>query len=53
MAPRPGRILRQLSVPFGARGLAADPRAVKSSPDFVAAREEILSVIWEMEEASP
>jgi taurine transport system ATP-binding protein len=50
MAPRPGRILRRLSVPFGERGLAADPRAVKSSPDFVAAREEILSVIWEMEE---
>jgi taurine transport system ATP-binding protein len=50
MAPRPGRILRQLGVPFGERGLAADPRAVKSSPDFVAAREEILSVIWEMEE---
>ena len=37
-------------MPFGERGLAADPRAVKSSPDFVAAREEILSVIWEMEE---
>ena len=50
MAPRPGRILRELRLPFAERGLGADPRAIKSSPEFVAAREEILSVIWEMEE---
>jgi taurine transport system ATP-binding protein len=53
MAPRPGRILREFRFPFAERGLEADPRAVKSAPDFVTAREEILSMIWEMEEASP
>jgi taurine transport system ATP-binding protein len=51
MAPRPGRILRELSLPFAERGLVADARAIKSSPEFVAAREEILSAIWDMEEA--
>ena len=50
MAPRPGRILREFRLPFAARGLAADPRTVKSSAEFVSAREEILSMIWEMEE---
>ena len=50
MAPRPGRILREFRPPFAARGLAADPRTVKSSAEFVSAREEILSMIWEMEE---
>ena len=51
MAPRPGRILRELRLPFAERGLVADARAIKSSPEFVAAREEILSAIWDMEEA--
>ena len=50
MAPRPGRILREIRLPFAERGLDGDPRAIKSSPDFVAAREEILSAIWEMED---
>jgi taurine transport system ATP-binding protein len=50
MAPRPGRILRDIRLPFAERGLGGDPRAIKSSPDFVAAREEVLSMIWEMEE---
>jgi len=50
MAPRPGRILRDIRLPFAERGLDGDPRAIKSSPDFVAAREEVLSMIWEMEE---
>ena len=35
MAPRPGRILREFRPPFAARGLAADPRTVKSSAEFV------------------
>ena len=48
MSPRPGRIVARLPMPF-ARGHAADSiRAVKSRPDFVAAREEVLSLIWEM-----
>ena len=50
MAPRPGRILREIRLPFAERGLDGDPRAIKSSPEFVAAREEILSAIWEMED---
>lgn len=50
MAPRPGRIRREFRMPFAARGLGADPREIKAAPDFVAAREEILSMIWEMEE---
>jgi taurine transport system ATP-binding protein len=50
MAPRPGRILREFRLPFAAAGLERDPRKVKSSPEFVAAREEILTMIWEMEE---
>ncbi len=48
MSPRPGRIVARLPMPF-ARGHAAEGiRAVKSRPDFVAAREEVLSMIWEM-----
>jgi taurine transport system ATP-binding protein len=50
MAPRPGRILREFRLPFAERGLGSDPRTVKSSADFVTAREEILSLIWEMED---
>jgi taurine transport system ATP-binding protein len=50
MSPRPGRIVARLPMPF-ARGHAAEGiRAVKSRPDFVAAREEVLSLIWEMAE---
>ena len=48
MSPRPGRIVARLPMPF-ARGHAAEGiRAVKSRPDFVARREEVLSLIWSM-----
>ena len=48
MSPRPGRIVARLPMPF-ARGHAAEGiRSVKSRPDFVAAREEVLSLIWQM-----
>ena len=48
---RPGRIVARLPVPF-ARGHATEGiRAVKSRADFVAAREEVLSLIWSMGEA--
>src|SRR5271165_7322710 len=48
MSPRPGRIIARIPVPF-ARGHAAEGiRAVKSRTDFVAAREEVLSLIWAM-----
>lgn len=50
MAPRPGRIERIYDLPFAAQGLEVDARELKASPDFVQKREEILSLIWEMEE---
>lgn len=50
MAPRPGRIHREYRLPFAERGLTGSPRAIKASPDFISNREEILSMIWEMEE---
>ena len=50
MAPRPGRIHREYRLPFAERGVGADLRAVKRSDGFAETREEILSMIWEMEE---
>ena len=50
MAPRPGRIEREYRLPFAKRGLNESPRDIKASPDFIEKREEILSMIWEMEE---
>lgn len=50
MAPRPGRIEKHYELPFAERGLTQDARDVKSAPDFVERREEILSMIWGMEE---
>jgi len=50
MAPRPGRIERVYDLPFAKRGLTEDARELKNSPEFVQKREEILSIIWEMEE---
>ena len=50
MAPRPGRIEREYRLPFAARGLSENLREIKSTPDFAAKRDEILAMIWEMEE---
>lgn len=50
MAPRPGRIEREYELPFAAQGLQVNPRELKTSPEFIEKREEILSLIWEMEE---
>ena len=50
MAPRPGRIERVYDLPFAEQALTADARELKASPEFIAKREEILSLIWEMEE---
>lgn len=50
MAPRPGRIERVYDLPFARRGLTEDARELKNSPEFVEKREEILGIIWEMEE---
>ncbi|MEM7342120.1 MAG: ABC transporter ATP-binding protein [Actinomycetota bacterium] len=50
MAPRPGRILTDYQLPFAEAGLTTDARELKASPEFTEKREEILSIIWEMEE---
>jgi len=50
MAPRPGRIHKEYKLPFAEMGVAADLREVKKHKDYAAKREEILSIIWEMEE---
>ena len=50
MAPRPGRIEKEYRLPFAGRGLEENPRDVKASPEFTEYREEILSMIWGMEE---
>ena len=50
MAPRPGRIHKEYELPFAEQGVEGDARAIKAQPAFIEAREEILSMIWEMEE---
>ena len=50
MAPRPGRIHREYQLPFAEMGVNADLREVKKADGFAQTREEILSMIWEMEE---
>ncbi len=50
MAPRPGRIHREYNLPFAELGVEADLREVKKHPDFATTREEILNMIWDMEE---
>ena len=50
MAPRPGRIHKEYRLPFAEMGVSADLREVKKHPDFTAKREEILNMIWAMEE---
>ena len=50
MAPRPGRIHREYRLPFAEAGVDHDLRVVKKTPDFAERRDEILAMIWEMEE---
>jgi len=50
MAPRPGRIHREYRLPFADLGVGQDLREVKKHPDYAKTREEILSMIWDMEE---
>ena len=50
MAPRPGRIHTEYRLPFAELGVDADLREVKKHPDFGPKREEILNMIWDMEE---
>jgi len=50
MAPRPGRIHKEYRLPFADLGVGQDLREVKKHPDFGTTREEILGMIWDMEE---
>ncbi|MDA9717739.1 ABC transporter ATP-binding protein [Candidatus Pelagibacter sp.] len=50
MAPRPGRIHKEYNLPFASKGLNQDLREIKNDKEFVSKREEILSMIWNMEE---
>ncbi len=50
MAPRPGRIHKEYKLPFAELGVDADLRDVKKSELFGETRDEILSMIWDMEE---
>ena len=44
MSPRPGRIVADVPTPFSRE--AGDSRAIKSRPDFIATRENVLAYIW-------
>ncbi|MGH7320947.1 MAG: ABC transporter ATP-binding protein [Candidatus Rokuibacteriota bacterium] len=46
MSPRPGHILATLEPPFSRETPPRGPRVVKSSPEFVALREQVLGLIW-------
>ncbi len=53
MSPRPGRITHEFQLDFGRRFLECrDARKVKSMPDFIALREQVLSIIHGDEEAA-
>ena len=50
MAPRPGRIYKEYNLPFAEQGLTNSLRDIKQQADFGKVREEILTMIWDMEE---
>ena len=50
LAPRPGRILKEYKLPYAEMGSGMDLREVKKSDGYIGTRDEILSIIWEMEE---
>lgn len=50
MAPRPGRIYKEYNLPFAERGLTESLRDIKQDAHFSEVREEILTMIWDMEE---
>lgn len=51
MSPRPGRIVERIECPFARQADERNIRSIKSSPSFVAMRERILSLIWDMPNA--
>lgn len=50
MAPRPGRVYKEYNLPFAERGLKESLRDIKQDENFSQVREEILTMIWDMEE---
>src|SRR5438876_841608 len=53
MTPRPGRISHEYQVDFGRRFLETrDARAIKSDPEFIRVREEVLAVILHRDKAA-
>lgn len=50
MAPRPGRVHKEYRLPFAHSGVGADLREIKRHTDFAPTRDEILAMIWDMEE---
>jgi len=53
MTPRPGRISHEYRLDFGRRFIETrDARAVKSSPEFIRVREDVLAVIQHREPAA-
>lgn len=50
MAPRPGHIHKEYHLPFAEQAIETDLREVKKLDDYGKKREEILTMIWEMEE---
>jgi len=50
MAPRPGRVHKEYKLPFAELGVGADLREVKKHKKFGPTRDEILTMIWDMEE---
>ncbi len=50
MAPRPGRIYKEYNLPFAEQGLTTTLREIKQQADFSTVREDILTMIWDMEE---
>lgn len=53
MSPRPGRITHTYELDFNRRFLAeGNARAIKSSPEFIRMREEVLGIIYGDERAS-
>lgn len=52
MSPRPGRITHTFDLPFSRAHLNGTPaRALKSSPDFIAMREQVLDIVFADQEA--
>ena len=50
MAPRPGRIHKEYRLPFAEQGLKQSLLDIKQDSKFSEIREEILTMIWNMEE---